>query len=158
MLSRVGPLQVLTLSSAALVRPDVCGSAQPWCGHLISWYAGIPSAIAVELHRLQRLHSALVKRNNELNAAIKPHPSDESGYYLHTLHSWRQQRQEAILSEIDRLQRQLQRLQAAEERVQQLQSSGLGLPQSAYDGFLTALGQQGAQVGAATSDHACMHV
>jgi hypothetical protein len=110
--------------------------------------AGTPSAISVELYRLQQLQSALVKRNNELTAAIKPHPSDESGYFLQTLHTWRQQRQEAIRAEIDRLQRQLQRLQAAEERVQQLQSSGLGLPQSAYDAFRAALEKQGAQVGA----------
>jgi hypothetical protein len=120
---------------------------RPCCYVRLLLLAGTPAAISVELYRLQQLQSALVKRN-ELTAAIKPHPSDESGYFLQTLHTWRQQRQEAIRTEIERLQRQLQRLQAAEERVQQLQSSGLGLPQSAYDGLLTALEKQGAQVGA----------
>jgi hypothetical protein len=100
----------------------------------------------VELHRLQQLQSTLVKRDAELLTAIKPHPRDESGYFLQTLHTWRRQRQEAIAAEIQRLQRQLQRLQAAEERVQQLQSSGMGRPQSAYDSFLAALEQQGAKV------------
>uniref|UniRef100_A0A383VR40 SET domain-containing protein n=1 Tax=Tetradesmus obliquus TaxID=3088 RepID=A0A383VR40_TETOB len=109
-------------------------------------FEGTPSAIVVELYRLQLLQSTLVKRDTEMTAAIKPHPRDENGYYLQAMLTWRQQRQEAIAAEIQRLQRQLQRLQAAEERVQQLQSLGLGLPQSAYDSFTAALQKQGAQL------------
>uniref|UniRef100_A0A383VSU2 SET domain-containing protein n=1 Tax=Tetradesmus obliquus TaxID=3088 RepID=A0A383VSU2_TETOB len=109
-------------------------------------FEGTPSAIVVELYRLQQLQSTLVKLDTELTPSIKPHPRDVSGYYLQTMLTWRRQRQEAIAAEIQRLQRQLQRLQAAEERVQQLQSLGLGLPQSAYDSFTAALQKQGAQL------------
>ncbi|KAF6258737.1 hypothetical protein COO60DRAFT_1090024 [Scenedesmus sp. NREL 46B-D3] len=109
-------------------------------------FEGTPAAILVELSRLQHLQSALVKRDGEVTAAIKPHPRDDNGYFLQTLRKWRQQRLQAIQAEVARLQRQLQRLQAAEERLQQLQSMGLGLPQLAYDGFLVALERQGAQL------------
>lgn len=115
--------------------------------------AGTPAAIVVELDRLQRLRSALQTLDREV-AHIPADARDIGGHYLSTLRTWRQQRRAAVDLEIERLSRQLERLHAAEQQLQQLQGSGLGHPDAVYDAFVTSLSQQGAQVRTAVC-HTC---
>jgi hypothetical protein len=102
--------------------------------------AHTPRQAQVEIARLKQLLQDLKARDAELKPVIKPHPRDTGGWFLKQMWTWREQRQAAVAKEIDKLGRQLVRLEAAYRVYDEPK------PQAVYDKMLAWMQEHGAVV------------
>jgi hypothetical protein len=102
--------------------------------------AHAPQQVQAEIARLKQLLQDLKARDAELKPVIKPHSRDTGGWFLKQMWTWREQRQAAVAKEIDRLERQLVRLEAAYRVYDEPKT------QAVYDGLLAWMQEHGAVV------------